>query len=347
MEKETASQGSLDSNTKAQLNQKEVVHADSVDSLGDSSETPHFDAARTKTLIRKLDWHLVPFLALLYLLSFLDRTNIGNAKLFSLQKDLGMPEKGYDAIQYNIALAVFFPFYVAAEVPSNMMMKRLRPSLWLTIIMLAWAICTIGMGFVKDFKDLVIVRALLGVCEGGLFPGVTYYITMWYARHECGLRMAMFFSAATAAGAFGGILAFGIGKMSGVGGRGGWSWIFILEGILTFLVACVAYWAINDYPRTAKFLTEEERFEVERRLKADRSSLADEFNLKFAKDAFKDWKIYVHMFITIGIYTPLYSISLFLPTIIKTMGYSNETSQLMTVPPYAGNVSFAYTRFQY
>jgi sugar phosphate permease len=158
---------------------------------------------------------------------------------------------------------------------------------------------------------------------------------MWYARHECGLRMALFFSAATAAGAFGGILAFAIGKMAGVGGRGGWSWIFILEGLLTLVVAFIAYWAINDYPRTAKFLSEPERYEVERRLKDDRSSLADEFNLKYAKDALLDWKIYVHMLITIGIYTPLYSVSLFLPTIVKNMGYSNETSQLMTVPPYA------------
>jgi len=106
------------------------------------------------------------------------------------------------------------------------------------------------MGFVKDFKGLLVARIFLGICEGGLFPGVTYYITMWYCRHECGLRMALFFSAATAAGAFGGILAFAIGKMKGVGGRGGWSWIFILEGILTLLVAFVAYWAINDYPRT-------------------------------------------------------------------------------------------------
>ena len=77
---------------------------------------------------------------------------------------------------------------------------------------------------------------------------------MWYRRHECGLRMAIFFSAATAAGAFGGILAFAIGKMDGVRGRGGWSWIFILEGILTLVVACVAYWAINDYPRTLVLL---------------------------------------------------------------------------------------------
>lgn len=108
-----------------------------------------------------------------------------------------MPTKGPGSIQYNNALAVFFPFYVAAEVPSNMMMKRLRPSLWLTIIMVyvlwtlanylqkanfanrGWAICTICLGFVKNYAGLLTVRVFLGICEGGLFPGVTYYITMW------------------------------------------------------------------------------------------------------------------------------------------------------------------------
>lgn len=167
-----------------------------------------------------------------------------------------------------------------------------------------------------------------------LFPGVTYYITMWYRKHECGFRMALFFSAATAAGAFGGLLARGILEMDGVGNYEGWRWLFILEGILTLVVAGVAYWVINDYPRTAKFLTEGERFEVEARLKLDRNSLSDEFDMKYVWAAFKDWKIYVHMLITIGIYTPLYSVSLFLPTIVKVMGHSNETAQLMTVPPY-------------
>ncbi|KUJ11432.1 MFS general substrate transporter [Mollisia scopiformis] len=295
---------------------------------------PPFSPSRSRSLLAKLDWNIMPFLSLLYLLSFLDRSNIGNAKLFGLQKSLGMPTEGPRAIQYNAALAIFFPFYVAAEIPSNMMMKRLRPSLWLTI-MLAWSICTIGLGFVKNYSGLLVVRAFLGVCEGGLFPGVTYYITMWYARHECGLRMALFFSAATAAGAVGGLLAFAIDKMNGVGRREAWSWIFILEGILTFIVALAAYWLINDYPRTARFLTGEERTEVERRLKADRGSLADDFDFKYAYDALKYWKIYIHMFITIGIYTPLYSISLFLPTIIKNMGYANEKSQLMTIPVYA------------
>jgi sugar phosphate permease len=161
-------------------------------------------------------------------------------------------------LNYNTALAVFFPFYVAAEIPSNMMMKRFRPSVWLTIIMLVWAIVMICMGFVSNFSGLLVARIFLGIAEGGLFPGVAYYITMWYRRHECGFRMALFFSAATAAGAFGGLLARGImtmggpggGAVGGVGGRAGWSWLFILEGIITLLVALVAYWAINDYPST-------------------------------------------------------------------------------------------------
>jgi MFS family permease len=106
-------------------------------------------------------------------LSFLDRTNIGNARLAGLEADLGM--KGLD---YNIALAVFFPFYVAAEIPSNMMLKKLRPSVWFTIIMIAWAICTTLMGVVKDFPGLLAARMFLGIAEGGLFPGVTYYITV-------------------------------------------------------------------------------------------------------------------------------------------------------------------------
>jgi MFS family permease len=155
--------------------------------------------------------------------------------------------KGLD---YNIALAVFFPFYVAAEIPSNMMLKKLRPSVWFTIIMVAWAICTTLMGLVTNFQGLLVARMALGIAEGGLFPGVTFYITMWYRRHECGFRMALFFSAATAAGAFGGLLARGISEMRGVGGRSGWAWIFILEGLITLLVASVAYWAINDYPKT-------------------------------------------------------------------------------------------------
>ncbi|KAK3905519.1 major facilitator superfamily domain-containing protein [Staphylotrichum tortipilum] len=297
----------------------------------DVMESAGWDAASTKKLIRKVDLTLIPFLALLYLLSFLDRTNIGNARLDTLEKDIGLT-----GLHYNNALAIFFPFYVAAEIPSNMAMKRFRPSLWIPSIMVVWAICTTLMGIVHNYPGLMACRSALGIAEGGLFPGITYYITMWYRRHECGFRMAIFFSAATAAGAFGGLLARGIMEMKGVAGLSGWQWIFILEGLLTFVVAVIAYKVMQDYPATAKFLTQEERDEIQARLKLDRSSLADEFDMKYFWDALRDWKIWVHMFITIGIYTGLYSYSLFLPTIINDLGTAKtpQMAQLMTVPPY-------------
>ncbi|KHJ35977.1 putative high-affinity nicotinic acid transporter [Erysiphe necator] len=156
---------------------------------------------------------------------------------------------------------------------------------------------------------------------------------MWYRRHECGFRIALFFSAATAAGAFGGLISRGISEMDGFGNMAGWSWIFILEGLLSLVVGGLSHIFINDYPATAKFLSTYERDEVNRRL-LDDDGLSDEFHIKFLYQALRDKKIWVMMFITIGIFTPMYSISLFLPTIITQFGYSANKSQLLTVPPY-------------
>ncbi|KAF2015956.1 major facilitator superfamily transporter [Aaosphaeria arxii CBS 175.79] len=295
----------------------------------DTASHQGFDEKATRRLLRKIDFALLPLLALLYLMSFLDRGNIGNARLAGLERDLKM-----HGLDFNVALAIFFPFYVLAEIPSNIMMKRFSPSLWIPSIMVVWGAMCCLMGLVHDFAGLLAVRAALGLAEGGLFPGITFYITMWYRRHECGLRMALFFSAATAAGAFGGLLARGIMELDGKRGLSAWSWIFIIEGAITVAVALFAYSSMHDYPDSAKFLTKDEREEVDRRLEADRSYLDDEFALSYIRDAVLDWKIWVYMLITIGIYSPLYSFASFLPTIISNLGYSNETAQLMTVPPY-------------
>ncbi len=134
-------------------------------------ESQGFDSQATKRLIRKIDWTLVPFLALLYLLSFLDRTNIGNARLAGLEKDLGMDP---NSLQYNTALSCFFPWYVAAEIPSNLAMKRFRPSVCIPIIMVVWGVCCVCMGLVHNYAGLLAARMALGLAEGGLFPGITY-----------------------------------------------------------------------------------------------------------------------------------------------------------------------------
>jgi len=151
------------------------------------------------------------------------------------------------------------------------MMKRTSPSLWLCFIMVSWGVCgslasyrsnlislnsfsgMTAMGFVKNYTSLLIVRMALGLAEGGLTPGVNWYLTLWYRRHECGFRMALFFSATTLAGAFGGLLARAISEMHGIGGRPGWAWIFILEGLLTIIVAIVAKFVISDAPATYGF----------------------------------------------------------------------------------------------
>ncbi|GKU05194.1 tartrate transporter [Fusarium langsethiae] len=293
-----------------------------------------------KKILRKMDMRLIPMLALLYLLSFLDRGNIGNAKIEGLQEDLNMTPD-----QYNWCLTVFFFTYAAFEVPSNLLLKKLRPSVWLPIIMIAWGIVMTLMGIVQNYTGLLVARVFLGLTEAGLFPGVAYYLTMWYCRHEIQFRQALFFSAASIAGAFSGLLAFGIAKMDGVGGLEGWRWIFILEGIVTVIVAIIAFWALYDFPETAGFLTEEERAFVVFRLKyqgqqkgADQSqsrvAQSDEFKWAYVWDAFKDWQIWVNIFVYWGIVCPLYGISLFLPTIIRNLGYSSSTAQLMTVPIY-------------
>ncbi|OTB08051.1 hypothetical protein M426DRAFT_317566 [Hypoxylon sp. CI-4A] len=293
------------------------------------TEAQEFDAKATKRLLRKIDIHILPIMCLICLLCFLDRANIGNARLDNLESDLHLV-----GLQYNDCLAVLFPFYIAAEIPSNMMMKRVHPAAWLASIMFAWSICIIGQGFVNNYKGLMATRALLGLFEGGFFPGINFYISCWYPRNECGLRMATIFSFATLAGAFGGVLARGIAEMSELGNLSAWSWIFIIEGLASVIVSVLAYWAVHGYPDGAQFLASVERREVRRRLEADSGLLSDDFNSKYMWQALADWKIYIHMLICMAGFCPVYSFSLFLPTIIKNMGYSANNAQLMSVPPY-------------
>ncbi|KAF5094346.1 hypothetical protein DV451_005035 [Geotrichum candidum] len=300
-----------------------------------------------KKLLRKMDLHIVPTLAVLYLLSFLDRGNIGNANIEGLSTDLNLIGN-----QYNLCLTIFFISYCVFEVPSNAILKVLRPSIWIPIIMVCWGVVMTLMGLVQGFTGLFVARFFLGMTEAGLFPGVAYYLTQWYRRGEIQFRQAMFFSAASIAGAFSGLLAFGIAKMDGLGNLEGWRWIFILEGIVTVIVAAASFFLLYDYPETAKFLTERERLFVIHRLKYDHNSAkpseADEENArshifvpenddhgwKYFWAAFKDWQIFLHLILYYGIVVPLYGISLFLPTILSNLGYVSSKAQLMTVPIY-------------
>ncbi|KAF7979072.1 hypothetical protein HWV62_43567 [Athelia sp. TMB] len=286
--------------------------------------------AERKRILRKLDcaqftWNVCTR----------DRSNIGNAKVAGMATDLKLT--GY---RYNTAAAVFFILYCLAEVPSNIALKLYRPSRWIPTIMLAWGLIMTLMCLVNSYTGLIIARIFLGLAEAGLFPGVTYYISLWYPRSEQAKRVAIFFSAATVAGAFGGLLAYGIEHMEGIGGLHGWQWIFCLEGIVTVLVAVFSFFGMHDYPATAKFLTETERAHVVQMLQDDSRNAATHFDMKFVWQAMCDYHTYLQIGIYIGVLIPVYAISLFTPTIINELGYSAANAQLLTVPPFAAGCIF-------
>ncbi|KAK0239155.1 MFS general substrate transporter [Armillaria nabsnona] len=287
-----------------------------------------------RKLLRKIDIALVPWLSFLYLLSFLDRTSIGKY-LYHLEADLHITDS-----QYLLALTVFFFRYF---VPSNVLLKRLRPSLWLSSLMLLWGIMMTVQGLVHNYGGLLGMRWMLGMFEACLYPGVNFYLSCWYKRTEFGLRAAFFFSAATVSGAFGGLLAAAISNMDGVGGKPAWAWIFILEGLLTVVAALASYWIIQDFPDTAKFLSEAERTVVIRRLQADSqfSAVGEKFKMKYIKQSILDWKPWVGMMTFAGSAMPLYAFALFLPSIINEVSvllsfgcYTATRANLLTVPVY-------------
>ncbi|KAJ3808869.1 MFS general substrate transporter [Lentinula aff. lateritia] len=327
--------GSLTSSVKNEKASDKQLETASDYEFGGESQLPRppvLSEDNERKLWRKIDLRLMPILCVMYLMSFMDRGNIGNAKLQGLTTQLNLTGN-----QYNIALTMYFIPYCIFECPANLVLKKFRPSIWLPGITVVWGVIMTLMGLVKTYPQLVGVRVCLGVAEAGLFPGVAYYLSLWYPRSALQTRIGLFFGAATLAGAFSGLFAFAISFMSGTRGLLGWSWIFILEGIITVAVGLIAFIVLVDFPATAKFLTPEEQAFVIWKKKYDNSSVGEEekFEVKHIYQAFTDWQVWIHILIYMSLIGPLYGITLFLPTIISNFGeFSTPISQLLTVPPY-------------
>ncbi|KAI0327048.1 MFS general substrate transporter [Cubamyces sp. BRFM 1775] len=298
------------------------------DVLSDLSGEPRTDDVSHATLTaeeerrvwQKIDMRLIPISTALYLVSYVDRGNIGNAKLQGLVTQLDMTGN-----RYNIALVRNVNVIV-------LLLKKCRPSRWIPGLALAWGIVEMAMGLVKTYPQFIGARICLGVTEAGLSPGIYYLLSLWYPRHMLSWRFGLFSSGATFAGAFSGLLAYGISFMSGTAGLLGWSWIFIIEGLLTIAVSIVAFITFVDLPETASFLTPKEREYVIDRLKDDNCSVGEEGSFRWRQipEAVFDWKIVSGAFIDLSNAAPGYGVGLFLP-----FGYSAAISQLLSVPPYA------------
>ncbi|KAH8803518.1 major facilitator superfamily domain-containing protein [Xylogone sp. PMI_703] len=294
-----------------------------------------YDEVETRRIMRKIDIRLIPMLVVLYLFSFLDRGNIGNANAAGLSTDLKL-----SGTQYNIALTVFSIPYAIFEVPSNMVLKTIRPSIWIPVLLLCWGTVMTLMGIVQSFRGLVAARFFLGLSECGFFPAATFLLTIWYKRYEIQTRMAVFYASASLSGAFSGLLAFAIQKMDGVGGLEGWRWIFILEGLLPVTASVFAYFLLPDRPATAKFLTQDERDFVIHRIQIETGSSTgkvtneDPLRKRYIIAALKEWKIWMALFIYWGNSVAVIGFTYTAPIVIKQLGYSTGIAQLLTVPIY-------------
>ncbi|KAI4229804.1 MAG: hypothetical protein L6R36_000591 [Xanthoria steineri] len=310
-----------------------VQRAPSPDVTGKQAATvPDIDPVAEKKLVRKLDLHIIPFVMLLYLFSFLDRVNIGNARLYGLEEDLGLTGN-----QYQTAVSILFVTYLLAEVPSNLVLKKFTPSRWISFITTAWGIIATLTGVTQSYAGLIVCRLLLGLVEGGLFPGAAVYLTLFYTKRELALRVGYLFISAAIAGAVGGLLAYGIGSMDGVAGQRGWRWILILEGLPSFVLGIATWFLLADDPETAFYLSSEEKhlIKVRRDRQLGQTSSAQRFHKADVYAALKDWKVYAFCAGQFGTDTMLYGYSTFLPTIIKGLGtWSTAQTQALTIPCY-------------
>lgn len=324
---------------------------------GALEESPH-EKRLTRRILFKIDARVLPMLAILFLCSFLDRTNVGNAKILGLEKSININDH-----QYAVGLAVFYATYIFSEVPSNLVLKKVSPKIWLPFLTAVWGIITMSLGFVKNFSAFAGVRALLGIAEGGLLPGMVLYLSHFYRRGELAFRIGLFYTAASLSGAFGGLLARGLNEIGPRGGLEGWRWILIIEGLLTFVAGCVAALVLPNSVETMRSLSAEERAFASRRLLEDRPMNEHGERVPFTEERFS-WdevrrgifnvQVWLSATAYFAILSGLYSFGLFvrtplrfrmvrrahvsqLPTIINSLrlGGGPNRAQLLTVPPYA------------
>ncbi|OOF98987.1 hypothetical protein ASPCADRAFT_394317 [Aspergillus carbonarius ITEM 5010] len=271
------------------------------------SKSPEWHRQMTRKLLRKVDLHLLPFLVVMYLLNFLDRNNLSQARLGSLEKDLNM--KGTD---YNLATSILFVGYLLMQLPSNLLLTRVRPSLFLGMAMTIWGVISACQAATQSFTGLVLARFFLGFVEAPFFPGAIMLMSSWYTRQELSHRIAWFYAGSSLASAFGGLIGAGVlGNLDGVHGIAGWRWLFIIEGSITVGKLYAQWRLIHD------------------------AGEADEANSGSIKEAlllvFSDKRIYLFILIQ---HTSLLSqnFQYFFPTIVQTLGYGTIETLLITAP---------------
>lgn len=312
----------------------------------DDLEMAHLDHMQTtfsddekKRIVRRVDGYLVTMCGLTACVSLMDRTNISSAAIAGMNEALDLNVEN----RYSIVVLVFFITYVVGQVPATATVRKFGAKWFLSTLVLLWGATMIAFGFLHTWYQMTALRLLLGLFEGGFFPGIIFLLSTWYVRFELQKRYAGYYILGMVASAFSGILAFGLTHMQGVGGLDGWRWIFIIEGILTCLVGFLCYPFLLDFPdyemkSIHRFspLSREECMFMMCRVQEDRGdSDTEPFDWsKFFGPAL-DLKIWAFALIFFANTAVCYSLAYFLPIILRqSMGFSTGASQCLVAPPY-------------
>ncbi|RVX71349.1 hypothetical protein B0A52_04923 [Exophiala mesophila] len=293
-----------------------------------SSAAITIDPELEKRVLRKIDWHVPPLVTFLFLLSFLDRSNIGNARIAGMEKDLNLVGDRYDWL-----LTIFYISYILFQFQA-FMWKIIKPHTWACIITLAWGIIATCQAAVQSWGGEMALRFLLGAAEAGFGPSIPYLLSFFYLRHEHGFRSGIFLAAAPLANTFAGALAYGI--TSGHSRLANWRLLFLVEGIPTILAAPLAFFFLPDSPTTARFLSEEEKQVARARVIRQHGHDSEDHKISFKEigQTLLDAKAWFTALMYFSCNVSYASLPVFLPTILNEMGFSSITAQGLSAPPY-------------
>ncbi|KAH8175814.1 major facilitator superfamily protein [Sarocladium implicatum] len=306
--------------------EKAIPTAQSYDRFGAHEKTDPKEIA----LVKKLDRWIMPMLWSMYWLNYLDRNAIALARLNTLEEDLGLSDT-----QYQTCVSILFVGYILGQIPSNMFLTRTRPSRYMGLCMALWAVVSALTALSKDFVGLLLTRFFLGLTEAPYYPGAVYILSLFYNRKEVATRIAILYTGNILATAFAGLIAAGIFHgMDGSLGLAGWKWLFILQGVVTFIIAIIGYFVLPDFPHNTKWLTEEERNLAHNRMELDTTSnQGNTSTTQGLKQAAKDPVVWLFCFMA-HMHLAANGFKNFFPTVVKSLNFSTTITLVLTCPPY-------------
>ncbi|MEI8180358.1 MFS transporter [Aestuariivirga sp.] len=283
-------------------------------------------ALETRT-IRKVTWRLVPFLMACYFIAYLDRVNIAFAGP-SMMQSLGLTAAAFGGVA-----GIFFIAYFFFEIPSNLALNKFGARIWISRIMLTWGIISGAQAFVVDEFSFYIVRFLLGIAEAGFFPGIIFYMTLWFPASYRARVVGLFMFAVPVSTVIGSPISGYLLNLHGALGLEGWQWIFLIEALPALVMAATVFFYLTNTPSEAHWLTAEEKTWLQDRLDAERGNRETHFKKDWFRSAF-NMRVIALGLVYMAINIPQYGLSFFLPQIIKEFGISDVRVGFIATLPY-------------